>query len=102
MLSNNLRLINDFATELSNISSCSMMLNVWPWTFIVEQAPLLIMSCRGSNCIISANGLDESIDIKFFSQVLYLQNVEDNISKSWSLGPQIRRYHPVASTNQGI
>lgn len=46
-----------------------MMLNVWPWRFIVEQAPLL------TNCIIPANGLDESIDIKFFSRALYLQNV---------------------------
>lgn len=49
-----------------------MMPNVWPWTFIVEQALLLIMSCRGSNCIISA--VDESIDIKFFSHVLYLEH----------------------------
>lgn len=76
-----------------------MIPTIWPWTFIVEQAPLLIMSCRGSNCIIPANGLDESIDTKFFSRALYLQKVEDNISKSSSLGPQIRRYHPVASTN---
>jgi hypothetical protein len=59
-----------------------------------SQAPSLIMSCRGSNCIISANGFDESIDIKFFSHALYLHNVEDNISKSWSTGPQIRHYHP--------
>lgn len=45
-----------------------MMLNVWPWRFIVEQTPLL------TNCIIPANGLDESIDIKFFSRALYLEH----------------------------
>jgi hypothetical protein len=61
---------------------------------LVEQAPLMIMSCRGSICIVLANGLDESIDVKFFSHVLYLQNIADDIRKSWSTGPQIRHYHP--------
>jgi hypothetical protein len=32
------RLIDDFTGDQEYISSCSKMLNVWPWTLMIEEA----------------------------------------------------------------
>jgi len=51
---------------------------------MIEEAHSVNKSCHCSNCIISANSLGEGINIKFFTHELYLQNVENNMSKSWA------------------
>ena len=50
---------------------------------MIEEAHSVNKSCHCSNCIISAN-IGEGINIRFFPHELYLQHVENNISKSWN------------------